>query len=420
MYVKVLIAFLLIINIAFSMHIRAGNHPDRFRLVFDNKEKASFEYIPFWDLNIIVLAFNKHIPFIDLSLFRNPKIKKYIKDVDIIQSRKHTKLVIEFDKSFKGVEIFSLKNPNRIVFDFLKKNPAKKRKGSVFLVKKEEKKAKKHIKKIEISSVDEADRLIRSIIENSYKEEAFKNVSKIAKEKRTFTKSRKYYSKKYHKITKPKIIVIDPGHGGKDPGAVAYGLKEKDVNLKIAKALKRILEKDKRFKVYLTRNSDKFISLYRRTLFAIKKRADLFISIHCNASRTGRGYGTYVYTLNLRGARSKLARLVEQRENKVVMDYVKVSANPYVNRIIADLAISNTMTDGLIFAKHLKKHLRKTVNFRGIDSANFAVLKTPGIPSVLIETAYITNWREARLLRNPRFIENFAKSIYKAIVDYFY
>ena len=102
------------------------------------------------------------------------------------------------------------------------------------------------------------------------------------------------------------------------------------------------------------------------------------------------------------------------------MDYVKVSANPYVNRIIADLAISNTMTDGLIFAKHLKKHLRKTVNFRGIDSANFAVLKTPGIPSVLIETAYITNWREAKLLRNPRFIENFAKSIYKAIVDYFY
>ncbi len=420
MYTKVLIAFLLIVNIAFSMYIRAGNHPDRFRVVFDNEEKASFEYIPFWDLNIIVLTFNKHIPFIDLSLFRNPKIKKYIKDIDIIQSRKHTKLVIEFDKSFKGIEIFSLRNPNRIVLDFLKKSHVKKRRDSILLVKSEEKNLRRPAKKIEISSVDEADRLIRSIIENSYKEEAFKNVSKIAKENRTFTKSRKYYSKKYHKFSKPKIIVIDPGHGGKDPGAVAYGLKEKDVNLRIARALKRILEKDKRFKVYLTRNSDRFISLYRRTLFAIKKRADLFISIHCNASRTGRGYGTYVYTLNLRGARSKLARLVEQRENKVVMDYVKVSANPYVNRIIADLAISNTMTDGLIFAKHLKKHLRKTVTFRGIDSANFAVLKTPGIPSVLIETAYITNWREARLLRNPRFIENFAKSIYKAIVDYFY
>ena len=99
---------------------------------------------------------------------------------------------------------------------------------------------------------------------------------------------------------------------------------------------------------------------------------------------------------------------------------MRVSANPYVNRIVADLAISNTMTDGLIFAKHLKKYLRKTVVFRDIDSANFAVLKTPGIPSVLIETAYITNRKEAKLLRSPSFIEKFSESVYKAIVDYFF
>ncbi len=403
MYKKILLTFLLLINIAFSMHIRTGNHPDKFRMVFDIKEKVAFEYIPFFDLNIIILSINKDVPVFNEEIFKNPKIKKYIKDIDIIKSRGNTKFVIEFDNSIKGVEIFTLKKPYRIVLDFIKVENYKKRKDSI-LVKKEK---PKQIKRIDIAAVDEADRLIRQIILQSSKEEVFKDIS----EKK---------SKKTHFYGRKKIIVIDPGHGGRDPGAVAYGLKEKDVNLKIAKTLKRILEKDGRFKVYLTRNSDRFVSLYKRTLFAIKKRADLFISIHCNASRTGRGYGTYVYTLNLRGARSKLARMVEQRENRVVIDYVKVSANPYVNRIIADLAISNTMTHGLIFAKHLKKHLKKTVVFRDIDSANFAVLKTPGIPSVLIETAYITNRREARMLRDPSFIEKFSKSIYKAIVDYFF
>jgi N-acetylmuramoyl-L-alanine amidase len=385
------------------MHIRTGNHPDKFRVVFDIKEKVAFEYIPFFDLNIIILSINKDISVFNEEIFKNPKIKKYIKDIDIIKSRGNTKFVIEFDNSIKGVEIFTLKNPYRIVLDFIKVENYKKRKDSI-LVKKEK---PQQIKRIDIAAVDEADRLIRQIILQSSKEEVFKDISEKKSKKTNF------YGRK-------KIIVIDPGHGGRDPGAVAYGLKEKDVNLKIAKTLKRILEKDGRFKVYLTRNSDKFVSLYKRTLFAIKKRADLFISIHCNASRTGKGYGTYVYTLNLRGARSKLARMVEQRENKVVIDYVKVSANPYVNRIIADLAISNTMTHGLIFAKHLKKHLKRTVVFRDIDSANFAVLKTPGIPSVLIETAYITNRREARMLRDPSFIEKFSRSIYKAIVDYFF
>jgi len=135
-----------------------------------------------------------------------------------------------------------------------------------------------------------------------------------------------------------KIIVIDPGHGGKDPGAIANGLREKDVNLKIAKKLKKILEKDPRFKVYLTRNSDRFVDLYNRTVFAVKKNADLFI----------------------RGARSKIARLVEKRENRAVINYVRVSTNPVVNRIMADLAISTTMTEGRSFAYYLRKHLKSS------------------------------------------------------------
>ncbi len=400
MYIKILFSFLLIVQVALSFSIRTGNHPDKLRVVFDAGSKVSFSYMPFWDLNMIIFSVDKNIPDINEKIFNHPKIKRYIKDVDIIRSKKDTKFVIEFDKSIQGIQIFTLKKPYRIVIDFLKK---KKSKSNIY--------KKQKTKYIDIATVDEADRFIRRIIENSNrrKEERvniFRSISKI--ERKPVYNSRK------------KIIVIDPGHGGRDPGAVANGLKEKDVNLKIAKILKKVLEKDGRFKVYLTRNRDKFVSLYRRTLFTIEKRADLFISIHCNSSPSRRGYGTYVYTLNLRGARSKLARMVEQRENRVVINYVKVSANPYVNKIVADLAISNTMTNGLIFAKHLRKYLGKVYTFRKIDSANFAVLKTPGIPSVLIETAYITNKREAKLLKDPAFLKKISISIYKAIVDYFF
>ena len=215
--------------------------------------------------------------------------------------------------------------------------------------------------------------------------------------------------------------MLDPGHGGRDAGAVANGLKEKDVNLKIARRLKYYLEKDGRFKVYLTRDRDKFVPLYERTLFAIRKNADMFISIHCNALKRNRKYtGTYIYTLNIRGARSKIARLVEKRENKIVLKYMKVSSNRYVNRIVADIAISNTMTEGRRFAKYLKKYLKKRTKFRKIDSANFAVLKTPGIPSVLIETLFITSPKDAKKLKSWYFRDKFSYSIYLAIYDYFF
>jgi N-acetylmuramoyl-L-alanine amidase len=204
---------------------------------------------------------------------------------------------------------------------------------------------------------------------------------------------------------------------------MANGLREKDINLKVALKLKSLLEKDSRFKVYLTREDDRFIPLYDRTLIALEKKADLFISIHTNASENPNLSGTYIYTLNLRGATSKLAKMVEERENKTVLNVIKVSANPNVNKIVADMAISHTMTEGLNFAKfaqiYLKRNLRD-IEFKRIESANFAVLKTPSIPSVLVETAFITNENDARLLTNDEFLEKFAQSLYKATVDYFF
>jgi len=302
--------------------------------------------------------------------------------------------------------VFSLSNPDRLVIDLKVFDKKEKQSVSENNTTKENKESKKVISKKD--SDDVLNKILRSLELQTIKDNS-SNSMKIEV-------SKSFAGRK-------KIIVIDPGHGGHDPGAMANGLREKDINLKVALELKSFLQKDPRFKVYLIREDDRFIPLYDRTLIAIEKKADLFISIHTNASENPNLSGTYIYTLNLRGATSKLAKMVEERENKTVLNVIKVSANPNVNKIVADMAISHTMTEGLNFAKfaqiYLKRNL-KDIEFKRIESANFAVLKTPSIPSVLVETAFITNENDARLLANDKFLERFAQSLYKATVDYFF
>ncbi len=385
-------------SFAQNITIRSSNHGDFYRIVFEFNEKIPYEKIEFREPPLLVLKF-KPVKPVNVKNFLNNR--NYIKTFEIIKSKEDIKVVLELKENFK-YSIFSLNNPYRIVLDIGKSRKIKQT---------EEKNVQNSdpIKEIILASLEEEEEKdpIAEIIKKSFGEES---------------KSLNLVSLRVPSVWhgKKKVIVIDPGHGGKDPGAVANGLKEKDVNLKFAKELKKLLEKDPRFKVYLTRNRDRYVSLYKRTIYAVRKKADLFISLHCNSSPSGHGYGTYVYTLNLRGAKSKLARLVERRENRAILQYIRVSTNPSVNRILADLAMSTTMTEGLSFAKILSKHLRKVNVFQDIDSANFAVLKTPGIPSVLIEIAYITHPREAKLLKNPNFVRNFSYQVYKSIVDYFF
>ena len=224
-------------------------------------------------------------------------------------------------------------------------------------------------------------------------------------------------------VLRKKLIMIDPGHGGADPGAIANGLVESEINWKIAVYLKRILEKDGRFKVILTRRKNQTISPYQRSIKAMKYHPDLFISIHCNSAPNPHANGTYIYTLSKKGARKKLTKLVETRENRdnpIFLKEVRVSKNWYVNKIVAELAINTTVVEGFKFAYTLKRKLNFVTSVKDIDSGNFIVLKNPGIPSVLIETAFLTNKHDARLLKNDIFLKNFAASIYLGILDYFY
>lgn len=365
-----------------AFEIRTGVKDYGYRIVFDGITDA--EIFPIG--NTVILKINDEI--------KTPNIKvdsKFINSLEITKDTERKKTVVFIDfKDNLSIKTFTLKNPDRYVIDFI---------GTVTATKSQEQ--KKIVKKD--NNQDILDKILKSL-ESSDKDSEFVEVPSF------------YAGKK-------RVIVIDPGHGGHDPGAIANGLKEKDINLKVALSLKSYLEKDPRFKVYLTRSDDKFIPLYDRTLIALERKADLFISIHTNASENPNLSGTYVYTLNLRGATSKLARMVEERENKTVLNVIKVSANPNVNKIVADMAISHTMTEGLNFAKFIEKNFalaKSQTDFKRIESANFAVLKTPSIPAVLVEIAFITNENDAKLLGNDKFLNDFAKKLYKSTVDYFF
>lgn len=390
--IKYVYLLLIILNISFGFEIRSSEREDYSRVVFQVQDSTDIDLIQIE--NTIVIKINE--PY-EKGKF-NVNLPQ-IQNVEIYQTDDRSKSIVYIQTiSNPSIKSFTLKGPKRLVLD-IKKNPqdyAKYTKPEITIKDKSEKKK---------NSLDYTD--------------LNKILSSIMNDKDESTDTDFYFDFK----GKKKVIVIDPGHGGQDPGATVGELKEKDINLKIAKMLKSYFERDPRFVVYLTREDDTFIPLYDRTIIAIKKNADLFISIHTNASENPNLNGSYVYTLNLRGATSKLARMVEERENKAVLNVVKVSSNPNVNKIVADMAISHTMTEGLNFAKFVEVNFKKTIDeteFKRIDSANFAVLKIPSIPSILFETAFITNERDYRLLSDDTFLDKVAKTLYKSTKDYFF
>jgi len=234
----------------------------------------------------------------------------------------------------------------------------------------------------------------------------------------------KFYvkSKRKSRQTKPgNVIVIDPGHGGKDPGAIGYrGLREKHITLAIAKEVKRIAQKRLGVRVVLTRERDVFIPLWERSKIANRLGASLFISIHCNFSRnrTARGVETYF----LSNARTKWERAVAALENASVK-YELNNHRQYdmVKRILGDLAQNQYLKESQILARFVHEAIvRKTgARNRGIKQAGFYVLFFTHTPSILIETGFISNKYEARRLKSKWYIKKIAEGIVDGIALYY-
>jgi N-acetylmuramoyl-L-alanine amidase len=215
-----------------------------------------------------------------------------------------------------------------------------------------------------------------------------------------------------------RTIVLDPGHGGKDPGAIAFGLKEKDIVLKVAKMLAPILEKRLRCKVILTRTTDVFIPLEERTAIANTHDADLFVSLHINASPSEKAHGIETYYLNL--TTNPEAMRVAARENATsthqMSDLQNILSDIMKNSKINESArlaelVNNSIVTGL------KKNF-SDIKSMGVKQAPFYVLIGAEMPAILVEMSFITNKDDVKHLQNNHFLENIASDISSGIQSY--
>ena len=224
------------------------------------------------------------------------------------------------------------------------------------------------------------------------------------------------------KKNSPIIVMLDPGHGGEDPGAIGYKkTREKDIVLQIARRTYNLLKKELNIKVYMTRNEDVFIPLKVRVAKARSLHADLFISIHADAFANRSVKGSSVFALSTRGASSSAASYLAQTQNDAdQIGGVSRSGDKYLDNTILDLVQKTTLSNGVLLGSAILNRMKNVNKLHkpSIEKAGFAVLKAPDIPSVLVETAFISNINEEQKLKTASFQNQVSKAIVDGIKDY--
>lgn len=214
---------------------------------------------------------------------------------------------------------------------------------------------------------------------------------------------------------KYRIIVIDPGHGGEDGGAVgSRGTREKDIVLSLAKKLKKYIDQKEGFKAFLTREGDYFIPLEKRVEIAREYGANLFISLHTDANFSKSVRGASVYCLSIKGASDEATNLLAEREN--ASDFiggVSYASNRDLDSILIDLVQTQTINDSLRFGGMVLHEIGKVhrIKFKRPKQAGFKVLKATEVPSILIETGFISNPADEKLLRSKSFQLKLARAL---------
>jgi len=230
---------------------------------------------------------------------------------------------------------------------------------------------------------------------------------------------------KKHNDLREVVIAIDPGHGGKDPGATGrMGTKEKDITLQIGRRLKKLIDKQPGMKAAMIRSSDKSMKLRQRIKKAHEVNADLMISIHADSFPDKRARGASVYALSVGGATSETARLLAENENKVDLLFGNVNLDDkdeMVKHVLLDLSLTGTIQSSLDIGDEVLKELTRVgrVHKKKVQQAGFAVLKAPNIPAILLETAFISNPKEERKLRSPAHQIKVSTAILRGVNDYF-
>jgi N-acetylmuramoyl-L-alanine amidase len=220
------------------------------------------------------------------------------------------------------------------------------------------------------------------------------------------------------------VIAVDAGHGGFDPGAHGPdGLLEKDVTLAISKKLAALIDAIPGMRAVLTRKDDRYLKLRQRIAIARADHADMFISIHCNSAHSSRAYGGAVYALSRHGATSEAARWLAHRENSAdkVGGVSLGGKSKMLASVLLDLSQTATISASLKVGRDVLDQMSgfEPLHNRNVEQAAFVVLKSPDIPSILVETAFISNAHEEHLLGSRGFQEHLATAILGGVVNYY-
>ena len=362
--------FALIVTSAFSEEkttlydFRYWTAPDQTRIVIDKEEDTLFNItntdkvvvISFDDAEVLSETFSN-------IFFKDVRIQKVL----IKRDKKTIKLIVHINKNFK-VRHFTLQ-PNT--------------------------KYKSH-------------RLVVDIID--LKSQSTVKASKSVKKSTQMTQ---------------KIILVDAGHGGEDSGAIGKNKsQEKNVNLAIAKKLVLKINKNSDLKAVLTRRGDYYIPLTKRITIAQKENATMFISIHADSVESSTAKGASIYTLSEKGNNSKLAQQLEQSQNLVDQFggvETVIDNDQFLKNILTDFSRKDRDMQSFNLAKEIISQLEKIgpIHKKIPQKANFVVLKSPAIPSVLVETAFISNPTQEKRLTNSKQQQKIADSIYQGIVNYY-
>jgi len=222
-----------------------------------------------------------------------------------------------------------------------------------------------------------------------------------------------------------KVILVDAGHGGEDSGAIGKNKsREKDVNLAIAKKLVTTINKNPDLKAVLTRTGDYYVPLTKRITIAQREKATMFISIHADSVESTSAKGASIYTLSEKGNNSKLAKQLEQSQNSVDQFggvETVIDSDQFLKNMLTDFSRKDRDIQSHQLANEILNQLNKIgpVHKKEPQTANFVVLKTPAIPSVLVETAFISNPTQEKRLTNSKQQQKIANSIYQGIINYY-
>jgi N-acetylmuramoyl-L-alanine amidase len=220
-----------------------------------------------------------------------------------------------------------------------------------------------------------------------------------------------------------RLIVVDPGHGGMDPGAIGLNkTREKDVVLTFARALQEAIQAAGKFDVRLTRDDDRFLSLKDRVRIARDHQADLFIAVHADTVRGQSARGATLYTLSDKASDAEAAALAEKENRADIIAGVDLGhESPEVTDILIDLVQRESRTHSMFFARKAAVELKAVTLMTGkpVRSAGFVVLKAPDVPSVLLELGYLSSHSDEELLTNPAWHKRTAAALNAAIERYF-